>query len=294
LLFADDLKLWCPVSNVDGADHLQDALDSLDKWSVQWRLPVNREKCSVMSIGSKNPFGAYHIGGYLLKTITTEKDLGVLVAPDFKTASDTLKKVSSATRMFFAIRRSFTRMTPKVFSLLFSSYVRPILEYGLPAIHPLFKYEKDMIERVQRRGSKSVIGLTDLPYEARLERLNLYSMEYRRLRGDLIYVRRILNGEMGEELRQWFTPNTEGATRGHSRKLFKPRRAQLCSDITLSTRAVNSWNSLPESVVTAASEERFKSLLDEHMRTRDACCFRYTGQAPRLGAFVQRPGVSSV
>ena len=274
LIYADDLKLWHSVSSVEDADHLQAVLDVLHQWSIHWKLPINYEKCSVMSIGSKDPFGAYHIGGYLLKNVIQEKDLGVFLSSDFKSSSDTRRKVASAVRMSCALRRSFTSMTPEVFRLLFVSHVRPILEYGCPAVFPLFNYEKVMIEKVLRRSSRSVPALQGLSYHERLQRLDLYSMEYRRVRGDLIYLRRILNGELGELLRGFFTPNTECSTRGNSRKLFKPRRLRLRNDITLSTRSINAWNSLPEEVVSASTEKCFKERLDYHMRNLHDVVFR--------------------
>ncbi|CAI2737749.1 unnamed protein product [Dicrocoelium dendriticum] len=276
LIYADDLKLWSEVSRLEDADRLQLTLDLLHDWSVKWQMPINRDKCCVLPIGDQEPFGAYHIGGFLLKNVVGEKDLGVLISPDLRTTQDTLRKVASATRMLCAIRRSFYKLTPQNFRLLFSSHVRPILEYGLPAIHPLTKFECELIEKVQRRGSKSVSMLRVLPYPLRLQCMNLFTLDYRRRRGDLIYTRRILRGDLGKELLQFFQLNTDCSTRGHSLKLFKPRRNHIRSDIALSTRVVNEWNNLPECVVSAQTEECFKERLDKYMLSmpgfRCFCC----------------------
>ncbi|CAH8480494.1 unnamed protein product [Dicrocoelium dendriticum] len=102
----------------------------------------------------------------------------------------------------------------------------------------------------------------------------MFSLEYRRRRGDLIYARRILRGEIGNELQDFFQVNTECSTRGHCWKLFKPRRLRLRSDFTLSTRVVNDWNCLPNSVVNAHTEECFKRLLDLYLlNLQGSCCF---------------------
>ncbi|CAH8575535.1 unnamed protein product [Dicrocoelium dendriticum] len=274
LIYADDLKLWMEVSSMEDADRLQSTLDLLHDWSIKWQLPMNHEKCSVLPVGASVPFGIYHIGGSLLRNATQERDLGVVLSSDLKSNEDTKKKVAAAYRMFHSIRRAFSRLTPGIFRLLFTSHVRPLLEYGLPAAYPLTKFECDMIEKVQRRGSKSVAELRDLSYSLRLKQLNLFSLDYRRHRGDLIFTRRILRGELGRELQEFFHLNTESSTRGHSLKLFKPRSDRVRSSLALSTRVVNDWNRLPESIVVAETEERFKHLLDSHFSLRGSSCFQ--------------------
>ena len=156
-------------------------------------------------------------------------------------------------------------MSPELFRRLFVSHVRPVLEFGQPATNPITKGECDLLERVQRRGSKAVKGFRHLPYAERLHRLDLFSLNYRRRRGDLIYTRRILKGELGPELRSYFLLNCDGPTRGHQHKLYKVRRHRLHPRMTLSTRVVNDRNRLPDLVAEASSEAKFKGLLDQHM-----------------------------
>ena len=50
-----------------------------------------------------------------------------------------------------------------------------------------------MIENIQRRGTKLVPELVNINYTDRLKRLNLPTLKYRRKRGDLIQVFKILN-----------------------------------------------------------------------------------------------------
>ena len=57
-------------------------------------------------------------------------------------------------------------------------------------------YRKDIIkcERVQKRFTRMLLGLDGLSYKERLDRLGLFSLERRRLRGDLIEVYKIMRG----------------------------------------------------------------------------------------------------
>ena len=64
--------------------------------------------------------------------------------------------------------------------------LRPILVYGNAVWSPYLKKNKLLIEGVQRRFTKCVVGVKDMEYEDRLKFLNLPSLEYRRSRGDPI------------------------------------------------------------------------------------------------------------
>ena len=166
LLYADDLKLWAPITSQQDAEDFQQSLDLLSAWTKEWLLPINFSKCAVLPLGASDPILPYQLDGNIIPAVLTERDLGVIVSRDLKTGPDTARRVSAATRLFSAIRRSFARMTPDVFRILFISHVRPILEFGLPAAFPLAKGESDLIERVQRRGSKSVVGLREFDYSS--------------------------------------------------------------------------------------------------------------------------------
>ena len=76
---------------------------------------------------------------------------------------------------------------------LFKSLVRPILEYGNAVWAPYKVKDKNLVESVQRHFTKVIIGMKDLDYPQRLEKLNLPSLEFRRLRGDMIEVYKILH-----------------------------------------------------------------------------------------------------
>ena len=50
------------------------------------------------------------------------------------------------------------------------------------------------MEKVQHRATKMVYGFVNIKYEERLERLNLFLQQYRRMRGDMIKTYKITSG----------------------------------------------------------------------------------------------------
>jgi hypothetical protein len=75
----------------------------------------------------------------------------------------------------------------------FTTYIRPIIEYGSIIWNPTKKYLIDKLENVQRRYTKRISSLAHLPYLERLAALNLEPLEIRRLRLDLIQYYKIFH-----------------------------------------------------------------------------------------------------
>ena len=146
---------------------------------------------------------------------------------------------------------------------LYKALVRPKLEYCIQVWSPYLRKDIDMIERVQRRATKMIEGLSKLGYDERLRKTGLISLEKRRVRGDLIQVFRMIKGFDRINYRDYFEFALESRTRGHSFKLLKKRSNREFRKHFFTQRVVNCWNSLPQSVVDADSINSFKNRLDK-------------------------------
>jgi len=126
-------------------------------------------------------------------------------------------------------------------------YVRPIVEYNSIVWSPYTVQDIQAIERVQRRFTKRLPGLSQCSYQERLCRLELHSLELRRLLIDLVWCYKILFGHVHLESEEFFRLNMRLSARGHKYKLCK----KFCASsvrATFSERIVNVCHSLPRNV----------------------------------------------
>ena len=231
------------------------------KWSMDWDMPLNDTKCQLLTnqeVGIKVDDDEYDLS---IRPVATSKDLGVKISADFKPAKQCLAAANKARSQLFRLKNVVTDKSPDVFLPYFKTIVRPHLEYCVQAWAPHLQQDIDKLEKVQHLATRMIKGMRNKSYEDRLTALGLFSLERRRLRGDLIEVFKILSN----------TPHTcgvelclagEQATRGHRLKLLKFRSRLDVRAKFFSQRVVNHWNKLPAHVIDSRSVDEFKMLLD--------------------------------
>ncbi|MES9884550.1 MAG: reverse transcriptase family protein [Sedimenticola sp.] len=265
-MFADDAKIYARVNTVQEAANLQNDINNLQKWSEKWQLKFNGAKCKHMHLGKDQEFSKYNmkIGDEekIIQEVNEEKDLGVVMDKNLKFVAHIQTVVKKANRMLGVIKRTFKYIDKEVFLNLYKALVRPHLEYASNVWSVIYKKDATLIENVQRRATRLMKNIRHKTYTERLKSLGIPSLQYRRVRADMVEVYKILTGIDKADKTQLFILNRDTRTRGHSLKLCKKQFRLDIRKHSFSQRTINWWNSLPEEIISAESVNQFKSKLN--------------------------------
>ena len=127
------------------------------------------------------------------------------------------KILKKAEGVLASITRAFVSRSPEVYLKLFTTLVRPLLEYASPVWNPQQVGMCKRVEAVQRRATRRIPGLRSQAYSERLSSLNLESLELRRRVADLVLLHKLVQQHDRHNL---FTFSSSSRTRGHRYKIM--------------------------------------------------------------------------
>ena len=164
-LFADDTCLYIEVDDPEeAAVALNHDLTNIQKWADRWLITFSPPKTEDMVISNKRPrpHPELKLDGETIKKVTSHKHLGVHLTNDLswnKHAEETAKK---ANKCLGVIRPLKHRLDRRSLETLYTSYVRPVIEYAdvvwdVPADN---RHTLKILDKVQKEAAKIVSGAT--------------------------------------------------------------------------------------------------------------------------------------
>ena len=282
-LFADDTRACSTISSEDDAHSFQLELDNtIYPWAQSNKAVFNGDKFEHIHFGSNLEKIPVYLDP-LQQPITTKtqlKDLGVLISHDLSWLPQINKVISNCRKQTAWILRTFSKRDIQTMCTLWTSLVRPIIDYCSPlwSPKPTDYGAIDKLEGVLRSFSKQVDGLQGLNYHDRLKAMNLQSIQRRHERYKIIYIYKIKEGLVPNlpldpsnptsSFALTFTTNYRSGCRcSIPNQTLHHNPATIPRDSSFALTASNLWNCLPPSIslISNVSVSSFKNQLDKFL-----------------------------
>ena len=279
--FADDTRVGNHVDSEYEASQLQQDLDAVYQWTETNNMELNGDKFEHMHYSpSRQNVTAYHYHSSSGTTITEKshvKDLGVTMSNTGTFKKHIENMVSNARSQAAWILRTFATRDRMTMLTLWRSLVQCKLEYCSQLWNPSAKGDIQSIEMVQRSFLRKIHGIRHLTYWDQLKELRMYSQERRRERYMIIYVWRILEGQVpnicnsvsvsGSIIARWHCRRGRVCDVPPIARHSSPKVQQL-REASLSVKGQKLFNLLPLEIrnTTGCSKDIFKRALDRYLQ----------------------------
>ena len=163
-LFADDSSLYVIIDGdtVNATKQLNDDLTQISAWADNWLVRFNASKSKALTISLKKNKDTIELpltfNNSLLDTVTKHKHLGIEINSNL-TWKDHCKTIcENASKKLNILATLKTLTDRKTLTTMYTSFVRPGLEYGSIIFCNCSGTEDELLESVQRRGFKIITG----------------------------------------------------------------------------------------------------------------------------------------
>ena len=289
--FADDTRVGHKIKSMEDLQNFQRDLDNIYAWASRNNMEFNSSKFECMNYGKDKFPGNRQLNDQREPIEMKEhvKDLGVYMSRDCTFKHHIRNKVVEARGMCNWVLRTFETREEIPMVTLFTSLIRPKVEYGCQIWNPIMRQEIVKIEMVQRQFIKRIDTLKNLTYPEQLKKLKLYSLERRRERYLIIYLWKMMEGLVPEciDLKR-----RNRDRNGRSIKLpllnrTAPARIKTLREGSFFIQSVKLFNALPRNIrdMSGCSVDHFKRKLDKFLlELPDAPLIPgYTASSPARG-----------
>ena len=158
VLYADDILVYKPFYSLDDHHLFQSDLSAISNWLAHNCMSLNAAKCKYMLISRKRSslpsiLPTLFIGSpeATMEKVTSMKYLGVHISSDLSWSTD-IDIITSKVRrtLGFIYRKFYRNVNSSVLTKLYTTLVRPLLEYCCAVWDPHLQKDIDKLESVQR------------------------------------------------------------------------------------------------------------------------------------------------
>ena len=122
-------------------------------------MRLNKSKCKVLHSVRGNPCYQYKLGDVRMDCSLVKKDLKVLVDGKLDMSQQCAPEAQKASHILGCIQRSMISMSTEVILPLYSALLKPHQEYCIQMWSPQYQGSMNLLESVQRRATKMILGM---------------------------------------------------------------------------------------------------------------------------------------
>ena len=111
----------------------------MGNWASDWQMSFNMDKCSVIHLDRENRKHQYSLCGSVLRESTKKRDLGIIVDSSMKFSEQCNIAIKNANTTLDLIKRTITCKSQHIIIKLYTTLVRPTLEYCVQVRRPCLK-----------------------------------------------------------------------------------------------------------------------------------------------------------
>ena len=263
-VFMDDLVLVQPLRTQEDVASLQNDLKKIEGWCIRTHAEVSEHKSSQMIFTGRGwRFGdsRFSLNGSIVPTTDLQKHLGFFISSDLTTGENFRKTVSKLAQKTYLIKRSFKARSKKFLTLVWNSYLTPIVEY--PSV--LYDLRENITTqqklcKIQRWFFRGVVF-----DEGEGPNCVLRKMRYLKL----MFMYRLYHGKLGIPRENILTFSHSQTRHSKEGGLLVPKARTGAGLRTFGASIVAPWEALPANVRNNACERSFSVFLKtKHPATR--------------------------
>ena len=197
------------------------------------------------------------------------KDLGVFINCDLEWSTHYFNICNTARRTAGWVLNTFVTRDPTTLITLFSSLIRPILEYNCEIWNPYKIKDINQLEQIQRSFTHRISGMQDLNYWERLEKLGISSLQRRREKIIITSIWKIKNKKIPNSINLKFKHHLRSQKCKADLPSLPRTNCKLLNKYENSfvINGAKLWNSLPGPLTHIDNISQFKFCLNKHLQT---------------------------
>lgn len=266
-LFADDCVIFREITCDGDITSLQHDLNSISLWCKTWLMELNNKKCQFLRVSRANhQLPNYYLDNTPLQSVTNYKYLGVHITTDLTWTVHCNYVIKNANRMLGYLRRNFSTAPSFLKLLLYTTLIRPKLEYSAAVWDPSHANLIHSLEMVQNNSIRFILSNYNrtASITAMKSSLNLPSLSSRRKMFRLHLFHKLFHHT---SLRDGLIlpPSYISPRLDHSHKVGLPSCRTRAFSQSFIPRTSEDWNRLPASAATIVNHLHFKSVLASYV-----------------------------